>query len=287
MRFLATDLGNFTVKTSEGKEFNSSFNVLDATDAVSKEVLTYNDTSYVMNQICPFDSQYNKATKNYVPNLLWALEQSGAEDQDEYNIILGLPISTIKQSEKLKADLSNKDFTYKVADKEKTIKIKTVGVVAEGISSFYMLPKEFRDKNVILFDLGSRTCNVIEFVNGKPVKSKTIPMGTIDFFGMVADEYNNNKGTNVETHRIFEYMKDGKIVPSKEVEDAFVSELMQKVLLDFSLDLADERVFTGGGSITLGQALLRYNKDFIFLENPRFSNVNGNAKIGKAKGLDK
>lgn len=287
MKFLAIDLGNFTVKTSEEKEFNTSFNVITDVDEVSKEVISFEGTSYVMNQICEFDPEYNKAKKDYMPNLLWALEQSGAKDKDEYNILLGLPINTIKQSDKLKEDLSNKEFTYTIGKEEKTIKLNTVGVVAEGISSFYMLPKEIRTKNIILFDLGSRTCNVVEFMNGKPIKSKTVPMGTIDFFGMVADEYNNNNGTKIETHEVYAYLKDNKITPSDELEDNFIKQLMKKINLDFSFTLADKLIFTGGGSITLQQSLLRFNKSFTFLDNPRFSNVHGNAKIGKAKGLDK
>ena len=280
------DLGNYNTKgqvDGEDFQFISTFEVYDAADTSEKTVLEYKDKKYRMEFEKDFDGEYNKALKDYMPNLLWGLDKSGVQDGEHIRLLIGLPISSLGQSDKIKADLVGKSFAFKTTE-EKTIYIDEVVIVGEGISSYYMLPKEEREKDVILIDIGGRTTNVVEYKNKRIVNKDTFPVGTIDFYNRVKNKFNNEHGENVETHTIRHYIQTGVIPVYTELEDEFINELMNKIKTPFNLGLGKLIVFTGGGSIDFRRAIEEYNKNYKFLENPMHSNNKGKRRIAKAKG---
>lgn len=278
------DLGNYNIKLCDDIEFVTTFEKLDTVDTTETNILHFDGKMYAMEKNAQFDSEFNKAKKSYLPNLLWGLDKMGAEDGDKYSLILGLPIESLGQSEELKKNLEGKNFTYTTKDIEKTITIERVGVVGEGISSYYMLSKEDREKDTIIIDLGGRTVNVAEFRNKKLHEKATYPIGMINFFDDVKYKFNNTEGQNIETYDVYHYMENKVIGTDIELEDMFINKVMERLKLKFNIGLGKQIVFTGGGSITLKAAIERYNKDFKFMDNPMYTNVKGNMKIAKAKG---
>ena len=117
------DLGNYNTKgqvDGEDFQFISTFEEYDAADTSEKTVLEYKDKKYRMEFEKDFDGEYNKALKDYMPNLLWGLDKSGVQDGEHMRLLLGLPISSLGQADKIKADLSGQSFTFKTTE-EKTI----------------------------------------------------------------------------------------------------------------------------------------------------------------------
>ena len=280
------DLGNYNTKgqvDGEDFQFISTFEEYDAADTSEKTVLEYKDKAFRMEYEKDFDGEYNKAQKDYMPNLLWGLDKSGVKDGEHVRLILGLPINSLGQSDKIKGDLIGKSFTFKTTE-EKTIHNEDVVIVGEGISSYYMLPKEERAKDVIIIDIGGRTTNVVEYKNKRIVNKDTFPAGTIDFYNRVKAKFNNEHGQNVETHEVRHYIQTGVIPVYEELEDEFIKELMNKMKNSFNLGLGKLIVFTGGGSIDFRRAIEGYNKNYMFLENPMHSNNKGKRRIAKAKG---
>ena len=277
------DLGNYNIKLSEDIKFISSYIEFDGADTSESNILEFNGKKYAMEFENDFDGEFNKVKKSYEPNLLWALDKSGAKDGDAYRLVLGLPLNNLGQAQTLKDNLIGKDFTY-TTNSTKTIHIEDVVVVGEGISSYYMLPATDREKDLIIIDLGGRTANVVEYKNKRVVNKDTLNIGMIDFYGDIKVKFNNEEGQNVETYQVKHLIDTGVIEQYKTVEDALVNTLMNKVKVKFNIGLGKQIVFTGGGSLTLRNALERYNKNFKFIDNPLYSNVKGNLKIAKAKG---
>jgi plasmid segregation protein ParM len=280
------DLGNYNTKgVADGEDFQfiSTFEEYDSADTSEKKVLVYNDKNYRMEFEKDFDGEYNKALKDYMPNLLWGLDKSGVQNGEHIRLLLGLPITSLGQADKIKNDLVGKSFTFKTTE-EKTIHIDEVVIVGEGISSYYMLPKEDREKDLVLIDIGGRTTNVVEYKNKRIVNKDTFPTGTIDFYNRAKNKFNNENGENVETHSVRHYIQQGVIPVYTELEDEFIKELMNKIKTPFNLGLGKLIVFTGGGSIDFRRAIEEYNKNYKFLENPIHSNNKGKRRIAKAKG---
>ena len=50
------------------------------------------------------------------------------------------------------------------------------------------------------------------------------------------------------------------------------------------MEIGKKIIFTGGESIILKFTIIRYNKKFMFIYNPLYSNVKGNIKLAKTKG---
>lgn len=277
------DLGNYNIKLSEDIKFISSYIEFDGADTSESNILEYDGKKYAMEFENDFDGEFNKVKKSYEPNLIWALDKSGAKDGDRYRLLLGLPLNNLGQAQVLKDNLIGKDFTY-TTDETKTIHIEDVVVVGEGISSYYMLPQAYREKDLIIIDLGGRTANVVEYKNKRVIDKDTLNVGMIDFYGDIKVKFNNEEGQNVETYQVEHLINTGVIQQYTSVEDSFVNTLMNKVKVKFNTGLGKLIIFTGGGSITLRSALERYDNNFKFIDNPLYSNVKGNLKIAKAKG---
>lgn len=279
------DLGNYNIKCCDDIEFIATFEELDLADQSEDNILELDGKKYAMEKESDFDPMFNKAKKDYLPNLVWTLDKMGAEDGDIYQVILGLPINSLGQADTLKDELTGKKITY-ITDVKKTITIEKVGIVGEGISSYYMLPKDEREKDLIVIDLGGRTTNVVEYKNKKLVKKDTINEGMIDLFGNIKIKYNNTDGADepLETHEIYHYIQKEQVPLYQDITDKFISDIMKKIKLKFNLGLGKTIYFTGGGSVTLKESIKKYDKNFKFMDNPLYTNVKGNMKIAKAKG---
>ena len=142
------DLGNYNTKgVADGEDFQfiSTFEEYDSADTSEKKVLVYNDKNYRMEFEKDFDGEYNKALKDYMPNLLWGLDKSGVQNGEHIRLLLGLPITSLGQADKIKNDLVGKSFTFKTTE-EKTIHIDEVVIVGEGISVTICYQKRIEKK---------------------------------------------------------------------------------------------------------------------------------------------
>ena len=279
------DLGNYNIKCCDDIEFIATFEELDLADQSEENVLELDGKKYAMEKESDFDPMFNKAKKDYIPNLVWALDKMGAEDGDVYQIILGLPITSLGQSDVIKEELTGKKITY-TTNSKKTITIDKVGVVGEGISSYYMLPKNEREKDLIIIDFGGRTTNVVEYKNKKLVNKDTINQGMVSLFDKIKVQYNNTDGADepLETHEIYHYIQKEQVPLYDDIADKFVEDIMKKIKIKFNLGLGKTIYCTGGGSVTLQNHIKKYDKNFKFMDNPLHTNVKGNMRIAKAKG---
>ena len=277
---LAIDLGNYNIKTSEGIHFISTFAEFDGIDPGERKVLTYNGKDYVMELKSSFDNEFNKTKKNYIPNLLWAINRSLPRGVDSVSIVLGIPVENLGTVNKFKEELENKRFTFRVKGNEKrSILIDKVAVVAEGVSSFYTLPETERMNDTLIIDIGGRTTNVVSFKNGRIEHKKQINKGMINYYEDVASKY-NSKGECVNTEDIKNLIEKG--IVDIDTVTFYKNELVKYIFNQVKTKCNRDYYkiwFTGGGSIDLKETILRLEPKANFMDNALFTNVNGNKRI--------
>lgn len=275
---LAVDLGNFNIATSEGVIFSSRYE--KATDiAPGEEIITYNGESFLMTK-GKFDNVFNKAKKNYLPNLLYAIGKS--TEESEINLVLGVPLDNLGIKDEFKATLENKTFNFELNGTERTIHINKLGTIAEGLSSFYTLRKEQRALDTLIIDIGGRTVNVCTFVEGKINAKFTHPQGMIDLYDTIKTNVNNNEGMNYTLEDMQRLVKNKKYEGSEEKKQ-FIADIINAINLKIP-NMNDYNIYlTGGGSLELDNELRLAIKDWKYVNDPLFSNVNGNKKIAESK----
>lgn len=277
---LAIDLGNYNIKTSEGIHFISTFAEFDGIDPGERKLLNYNGKDYVMELKSSFDNEFNKTKKNYIPNLLWAMNRSLPRDVDSVSIVLGIPVENLGTVNKFKEELEGKRFAFKVKGNEKrSISIDKVAVVAEGVSSFYTLPETERRNDTLIIDIGGRTTNVVSFKNGRIEHKKQINKGMINYYEDVASKY-NSKGECVNTEDIKNLIEKG--IVDIDTVTFYKNELVKYIFNQVKTKCNRDYYkiwFTGGGSIELKETILRLEPKANFMDNALFTNVNGNKRI--------
>ena len=279
MKILAVDLGNFNIKTSEGIIFQSRFRKITE-EFEDTNVFEFKNKKYEMG-IGEFDNTYNKAEKDYMPNLMYAIYKSIDEDKSSINLVLGVPASNLGIKESFKEELEGKIFKFSVDGNMKMVKINKVATVAEGLSSFYTLRKEQRDKDTLIIDVGGRTVNVCTFVNGKCIEKFTIPLGVINLYNKVAENYNSN-GNNATTEEIIRLVNNKTINCNKEKVE-IVNNILNAIKLKINNIETYNIYLTGGGALELDTQFRNRINKYEILPNPIFSNVTGNKILAEIK----
>lgn len=181
---------------------------------------------------------------------------------------------------KYKDELEGKEFKFKVNnDDYRTVLIERVAVVAEGVSSFYTLSEKERLNDTLIIDIGGRTSNVVTFKGGRIEHKKQVNRGMIDYYEDVVAKYNST-GENVNT-------EDIKNLIDKKIVNENIISYYQENLVNYILNQVKTKCnrdyykiwFTGGGSIELRDIILKLEPNANFMDNPLFTNVNGNKKI--------
>lgn len=281
MAILAVDLGNYNINTSEGVMFPATFTVGEVENPIGEEIVTIGEENYCMAKECAFDYEFNKNKKNYKPNLFYAIHKS--IEETEIDLVLGIPVENFGVATDFKADLEGKEFEFKVNGEDKKVKINRVAVVGEGISSYYMLSKEQRqDKDIMIIDIGGRTINVVTFRNGRLEYKKQINMGMINHYEDVKTRHNSSKGDNLETEQMYSYINKGMVEVDHQDEVNFVNKMFNAITPIANKDFYDV-YYTGGGSLTLEKTLKEIYSKGTLMENPLYTNVNGNKRIAVAQ----
>lgn len=274
---LAMDMGSYNFKTSEGIIFPSFFVIGPNDNPMGEDVLVY------LKDICTmqkgnFDNTYNKAEKNFMPNLLYALDKSSRK-ATEYDLFLGVPVDNVDVAKQYKEMLSNKSFEFTINGKVRNVKINRVEVVGEGISSFYALPAKVRPLPTVIIDIGGRTINVAVFRNGRLINKFTVPMGTINLATTIAKRYNKT-GNRVVAEEVYDLIKEGHIEGVEVEYQQFLNDMFNAIEREVDLQFFNV-YYTGGGALVLENELKEF--DGTIMENPLFTNVIGNRNIAKAK----
>lgn len=282
---LEIDLGNYNIKSSTGVIFISTFEEGKSANPVGENIITFNGKSYTMEK-GKFNNTYDKSDKNYLPNLFYAIIKSTDSDCEDFNLMLGYPLDNETVAEQFKNDLIGQEFKVQyqrgARTSDRVIRIHDVKCIGESLSSYYTLNANERGEDLVIFDIGGRTCNVSVFRNRKLFNKKTIPMGTLDLFEDIVQRWNNENRDNKTVEDAERLIKKGYITGCEVEYKKFLDELMNQAK-KFIDRKTYANYFTGGGSEMLRDLIENYLEPAgTVMDNAIFSNVNGNKEIANA-----
>lgn len=287
-KLITGDLGSFNIKIFDGKNtncFENRFIQDNDAELYGTEYISIEDNIYIFNK-GNFNKELCKTKKNFKVSLLYGLSKAGVTG--DINLILHLPSSSILgQKDKLVEQLQGKEFEYICDGKQNNIRIKKLGVLKEGFSSFYSLSK--RNKGLIaVIDIGGRSTEIFTFSDGQLEKEKSIAIGTMNLFQSITDKL-TNAGENRRLEDI-QKLLDNNIISIENYSDD-IERLSKELTNDVKLDipnLEDYKIFvTGGGAEYFINSLKNIYKNVDEMQDNLFSNVLGAFEIGKAKGWNK
>lgn len=283
-KLMTGDLGSFNLKFNSGGVYENRFQMDNERDTFGFDTLEYDGNTYFFGQ-GHFNMEGLKTNKDTLIPLLFGLGKEGAAGH--INIILHLPLREISRKNLIVELLEGNTFEFKINGKANTITFDKVGVLKEGFSSFYSLPR--RNEGLIaVIDIGGRTTDVFTFVDGKQEKEDSISIGTMNYFDKIATKLIGMGQNRVmeEIHKLI----TKKIIDLNDFEDVtekVFDEMINELLLKFP-HLNDYNIkLCGGGAEYFEKQFKNKFKKVSVLANNMTSNVDGAERIGKAKGLDK
>lgn len=282
-KLLTVDIGSFNVKTSNGGIFENRCILDNDSDIFGAETLTYEENTYFFERGA-FDKEFVKTKKSIEVPLLYAIGKEGIEGN--INLILHLPASQFALKKEIIEKLQGKSFEFKVNGIDHKIIFDKVGVLKEGFSSYYALPK--RNTGLIaIIDIGGRTTDVFTFVNGKEEKEISVPIGTMDYFKEIVKKL-NLAGENRKIEDIHKLIAN-EIIDIKDYEEVtqlIANKITNEIKIEIS-NLNDYDIKLCGGGCEYFEEKFKSSFDKIeSIKDSIFSNVNGSYFIGKAKGLE-
>lgn len=282
-KLLTVDLGSFNIKTSLGGIYENRFLKDNDSDIFGAETITYAGNTYFFDRGA-FDKEFTKANKEIEIPLLYAIGKDGVEGN--VNLILHLPANQFAMRQSIIDKLQGKTFEFEYKGNKRSITFDKVGVLKEGFAAFYSLPK--RNSGLIaIIDIGGRTTDVFTFLNGKEEKETSIPVGSMNYFKIIADRL-NAQGENRKVEDIFKLIDNNLInlEEFKDVTNSIGSLIINEIKIEVE-NLKDYEIkLCGGGSEYFIDIFKDSFKKVEQLNNSLLSNVNGSYFIGKAKGLD-
>lgn len=294
---LTADVGSFNVKLSSGLILENRFKLATKDDTlIGQDTITITKEidgeqvkeTYIQGRGA-FDKNIIKAQKNYIVPLLFALAADGVSG--EIPLIMHLPRNQMAMKEQVINSLQGKEFTFETTidgvTSSRSIKFSKVGVLKEGFSSFYSLPK--RNEGLIaIIDIGGRSTEIFTFINGKPSEEVTIPIGTMDYFERIADTLTGNgRITSVEEIKL---LLDEKIIDIKDYEEItrqIFNRLVNESKQNFPNINEYQLKICGGGSEFFGDLYKEEYKKVEILKDNITSNVDGALELAKALGFGK
>lgn len=283
-RLMTGDLGSFNLKFNSGGIYENRFLIDNERDIFGLDTLEFEGNTYFFGQ-GHFNMEGLKTNKDILVPLLFGLGKEGVAGN--INIILHLPLKEMSRKSIVVELLQGKTFQFKINGNANSITFDKVGVLKEGFSSFYSLPK--RNEGLIaMIDIGGRTTDVFTFVDGKQEKEDSISIGTMNYFDKIATKL-IGMGQNRNMEEIHKLITKN-IIDLKDFEDVtekVFNEMINELLLKFP-HLNDYSIkLCGGGAEYFEKQFKNKFRKVNILSNNMTSNVDGAEKIGKAKGLDK
>lgn len=283
---IAIDCGNFNYKTENEITFSSMFCLDDGQSHSNEDQITYDGVTYSIGKGSR-DLTYNKIEKQYIQSLLFAIHRTLEENNELFtmnkiDLCIGCPLDNTGLKERFTSELEGKSFKYTVGNSERVIKIEHLMVVGEGISSFYSLGKDTRQKSTVIFDIGGLSVNICSFVNGRLEHHFTLPKGMLNVQEEIRIRVNSG-GNNQKLEDIERLINDN-LVNNVDVEYTnFFKEIMNFTKIKININNYSELLYTGGGTIRLKEVIQKLNARAKMFDNPLYSNVKGNKKLLNAK----
>lgn len=218
----------------------------------------------------------------------------------QVNLAINMPLSIYKsqkKKEEFEKFLKNNGeiIALNVNGKPFTFTIKSIILLPEGLGVAYHDMDEYRNKNLLVIDIGSLNVSYLNLVNLIPQSDKMVAstLGIHILRGKIAETLSSHYGATIQDEVVETIFKekyllfDGvKQIESKEIIDKIIENHVQMIFnyaksrkISFSNTSV---VLVGGGSTVLKSHLSKY--PFVkFISEPEFANVLSFFRILEAK----
>lgn len=250
MKITVVDLGNINIKYVGDNQGMFSSKITNDYQSYEEgfQRVEYNGIKTYIG-VGELSREFNKADRDYMAQLLYAIGKANNEDTKETNLTLLLPIIQMKNKKKLVENLKGKTFNFKFNGIDRSIKVNDLLVLPEGYASYYSLDTEDRKGDVCILDLGSRTINICVLENGKIVKTNTVKLGSFDFYSKIKS-LENAKGEDFSEEDIQRLIGNGLIKVESKQYVTFLGDILNAVKPYANLKTYNT-IFTGGTSLIL------------------------------------
>ncbi|MHB9943633.1 heat-shock protein Hsp70 [Clostridium sporogenes] len=281
MKITVVDLGNINVKYVGENEGRFSSKITSDYQSYEEgfQRVEYNGIKTYIG-VGELSREFNKADRDYMAQLLYALGKANNSDTKETNLTLLLPIIQMKNKKKLMETHKEKTFNFKFNGIDRSIKANDLLVLPEGYASYYSLSEEERKGDLCIIDLGSRTINICVLENGKIVKMNTVKLGSFDFYSKIKS-MENAKGEDFIEEDIQRLIDNGliKVEPQQYID--FLGEILNAIKPYVNLKTYNV-IFTGGTSLMLKQYISKLPlTNFKIHSKALTSNVEGAMEASK------
>lgn len=281
MNITVVDLGNINIKYVGDNQGMFSSKITNDYQSYEEgfQRVEYNGIKTYIG-VGELSREFNKADRDYMAQLLYAIGKANNEDTKETNLTLLLPIIQMKNKRKLVENLKGKTFNFKFNGIDRSIKVNDLLVLPEGYASYYSLDIEDRKSDVCILDLGSRTINICVLENGKIVKTNTVKLGSFDFYSKIKS-LENAKGEDFSEEDIQRLIGNGLIKVESKQYVTFLGDILNAVKPYANLKTYNT-IFTGGTSLMLREYISKLPlTKFKIHSDALTSNVSGALEASK------
>jgi plasmid segregation protein ParM len=274
----------------------------------------YEDRSFLIGDMVGDNTDFELSKQNHSHRLSIYLAITRLLEQAEkskepiafaqINLSVNIPLSLYKSQQKkteFTEYLRNNGqlIAMSVNGKPFTFRIQSIFLLPEGLGNVYQNMDKYRDKRVLIIDIGSLNVNYLELTNLVPQYDKMAvsTLGINILRGKIAETLSSKYGTMIAddvVEQIFKekylYLDGVKQVESKDIIERMIENHVQMVInyaksrkISFSNTSV---VFVGGGSILLQDFLSQF-PFAIIAPNPQYANVLSFFKVLEAKTIVK
>lgn len=287
-RILGLDMGNYNYKDNNDILIPARLSKKSNLLGDNPNSILYENEEYFIGT-GELEINLDKANKGNNDVLMLAVLDQYQEDF--FKLIIGLPTNYYKKSkdELRQKILDQRIYNYKSNGEQKQKIIEDVLIFPEGAGAYFSIPN--RPKNAIVVDVGGKTCNLVQFSNGKLDNNfSTVGEGMIDLYSEIRDHLNQKYILNLCVEDIGTVFKEGLEVDGLRINMSFIKPIianyMDKILneLRLNFNIRTHKIFiSGGGASVLGKILERKLPNTQVLENYLFANAQGFYKVGCSK----
>lgn len=296
-RVITTDSGKkFTKGTSNGiniSRFESKLDILDKADYSYKNMIELDDSYYLLGSeasTVSYDS--TKEIMLHKLSVYYNVCQHVREFGEEVNLVVNMPIThfmDVEQRERFRSFiLDEQEIDMRIGNKSYYFYIKDVLPIAEGTGIIFSRPELFKDKNVIVCNLGGLNSTCLQVANKKVVRA-TPPFLTNNGGNIleadIRTELNKNGRYNFQQHEIqylFKsekpYIKDVIKYCSEKLLDSVITDMKSR---NYNVEGCENVIFEGGTSLRLQNVI--EDRGFTVVEDPINADIIGAHLYGVKK----
>lgn len=287
---IGVDLGNYAVKTSEKVHFLSK--VIESNGFYIGDEIGYEGKTIIVGE-GEFQTDFNKSMKENTLPLLFSALALSSENDEFFQVVLGLPIQQYKSNKKemIKYIEDNRSKEITLNGKTRDITITDIEIAPEGASAYYNLSPAAKSnigsKQLVIVDIGGRTTDVCLFKDRQIKNYKTIPVGMLNVYNDIVTTVNELYTKSFVLEDGEEIVREGLFVDGEYKDVSFIKPILKRhfdsIFKDLQLNFDVSKgyvLLTGGGANIFKNAFKNRLKNLIVSEDNVFDNVKGFKKVG-------